>query len=249
MSVIPREKFVAKPNQAYALRTFKGVVGYASKGIEFSFNDERGSLYYFNGEYYERVSTIFQERAVFRRLKVDYAFNGYFNYFAYCENTEDIICSMREVEKETLEHFLSWRNVQKYSAGVICIHPVSGQILGVTRRNKPDDWGFVGGSVEPGETTEMAANREFKEETGVALTQSLTFIVRFPDNEWEVDVYIASREDALEMTKHFTTIPKEVEKGILVGYVDYATILKGTFAEFNSKLLNTYLANSMYIRS
>ncbi len=44
----------------------------------------------------------------------------------------------------------------------------------------PDTWGFVGGSIEEGETPEQAAHREIWEETGLMITAELTLFMRFP---------------------------------------------------------------------
>ncbi len=44
----------------------------------------------------------------------------------------------------------------------------------------PNTWGFVGGSIEDGETPEQAAYREVQEETGLMITAPLTLFMRFP---------------------------------------------------------------------
>ncbi len=47
-----------------------------------------------------------------------------------------------------------------------CIFNDQGQVL-LQRRGGSHQWGFPGGAVEPGETPEMTAVREAKEETGL----------------------------------------------------------------------------------
>ena len=47
-----------------------------------------------------------------------------------------------------------------------CIFDNEGKVL-LQRRGDSDKWGFPGGAVEIGETPEMAATREAKEETGL----------------------------------------------------------------------------------
>ena len=47
-----------------------------------------------------------------------------------------------------------------------CIFNGRGEVL-LQRRGDCGKWGFPGGAVEPGETPEMAAAREAKEETGL----------------------------------------------------------------------------------
>jgi 8-oxo-dGTP pyrophosphatase MutT (NUDIX family) len=59
------------------------------------------------------------------------------------------------------------RNNMKHAVCVVVPHPFyDGLFLSVSRRGQPDQWGFPGGKVDPGETCEEAAIRETLEETG-----------------------------------------------------------------------------------
>jgi 8-oxo-dGTP diphosphatase len=65
---------------------------------------------------------------------------------------------------------------------VILVDP-DGRVLLQERDERPlidpERWGFVGGSVEPGEGDEEAAYREFAEETGVQLDGGLELYGEF----------------------------------------------------------------------
>jgi len=54
--------------------------------------------------------------------------------------------------------------------GVSVLLVKNGLVLGVARRDNPDDWGLPGGKVNDNETPEQAAIRECFEETGLRLT-------------------------------------------------------------------------------
>lgn len=57
-------------------------------------------------------------------------------------------------------------------ATVFCPHPTKGTSLYVSRRGSPEKLGGVpGGKVDPGETYEQTAEREFFEETGYRLAR------------------------------------------------------------------------------
>lgn len=53
---------------------------------------------------------------------------------------------------------------------IIILNPEKDQILFCKRMNDPYEglFNFVGGKIEPGETSEEAAYRELKEETGIS---------------------------------------------------------------------------------
>jgi 8-oxo-dGTP pyrophosphatase MutT (NUDIX family) len=68
-----------------------------------------------------------------------------------------------------------WSDAGKLVAAIILIdhhNRILLQLRDINARTvNPGVWGFFGGHVEPGETLEIAAYREFEEETGVTLEQ------------------------------------------------------------------------------
>jgi len=62
--------------------------------------------------------------------------------------------------------------------GVSILIIQDGKVLAIHRRNDPNDWGLIGGHVEPNETPEEAAIRECLEETGLILTNPKLIFTR-----------------------------------------------------------------------
>ncbi len=83
------------------------------------------------------------------------------------------------------------------TAGVVCIR--GGEVLLIKRGNPPrqGQWSLPGGRIEWGETTEAAALRELKEETGVEA--ELLGLIDV------VDGVMTSRETG-EITRHYIMI-------------------------------------------
>ena len=83
------------------------------------------------------------------------------------------------------------------TAGVVCLR--GGEVLLIKRGNPPrqGQWSLPGGRIEWGETTEAAALRELKEETGVEAV--LTGLIDV------VDGVMTSRETG-EVTRHYIMV-------------------------------------------
>jgi 8-oxo-dGTP pyrophosphatase MutT (NUDIX family) len=55
----------------------------------------------------------------------------------------------------------------KTAVALLIFDKHGAKILAISRRDRPDQWGFPGGKVDPGESNVQAALRELREETGL----------------------------------------------------------------------------------
>jgi 8-oxo-dGTP pyrophosphatase MutT (NUDIX family) len=106
-----------------------------------------------------------------------------------------------------------------------------GEILGVSRRNRPSDMNLPGGKVDPGETPKEACEREIFEETGLKIS-NLELVYRAPciggDTDYDTHTYTAK----------FEGVPEAKEPGFVVKWVPWGEILgTNTFAAYNRGLL------------
>jgi 8-oxo-dGTP pyrophosphatase MutT (NUDIX family) len=69
-------------------------------------------------------------------------------------------------------------------AAIVLLVDAQGRLLLQQRHARaarfPGAWGLVGGGIEDGETPELAARRETREETGLEVAGPLTLFMRFP---------------------------------------------------------------------
>ena len=120
-----------------------------------------------------------------------------------------------------------------------------GLVLAATRRGTTDQWGLIGGKQDLGETTDECAIREFAEETGVSLLTQPSFIYKriceagADGKSFDVSVYqVTGMDDIQKLIKEFP-VAKEVEPGIMVGFVPLQEIFIGPFGKFNRDLFNS----------
>lgn len=100
-----------------------------------------------------------------------------------------------------------------------------GQILAVSRKNNPDDFGLPGGKLEPNETFEEGAIREVKEETGLDIF-GLTPVFYRMDGDFFAVCYVAQWKGEID---------NDLESGI-VKWADFETIKSGSFGHYNEEL-------------
>lgn len=100
----------------------------------------------------------------------------------------------------------------------------SGKILGVSRKNNPNDFGLIGGKVDPGETKAYALQREIYEECGLSIIKGKLIFSRFDDN-MRCYTYLCEVEGDI----------KTNEKGV-VKEVTWEELFEGSFGEYNRRL-------------
>lgn len=100
------------------------------------------------------------------------------------------------------------------------------EFLGVSRRDDPEAFGLPGGKVDPGETAEQAAKREFEEETGFKVKKLVPFFQR-TEGKFLVTAFVG------ELGKR--TAQRAGETGV-VAWVSQETLCTGPFGEFNAEM-------------
>ncbi len=98
------------------------------------------------------------------------------------------------------------------------------KILAVSRKDNPDDFGLIGGKVDPGETRASALRREIEEETGLHVIHG-KLIFQLVDHGYQCYTYLCEVEGDVSTN----------EKGV-VKEVTWDVLFNGTFGEYNRQL-------------
>lgn len=103
-------------------------------------------------------------------------------------------------------------------------------VLGVSRKYNHNDFGLPGGSVEENETFQEAIIREVKEETGLTVTSCKEIFERgvvYNGNEFLGKTFLCEVEGEIH-----------TDEPHVVKWVDWGTLFKGSFGEYNRALFN-----------
>lgn len=119
--------------------------------------------------------------------------------------------------------------MKKYVACLLIVNS-NNEILVVSRKDNPNDFGLPGGKQDDGEDICTTAKRELFEETGLTIdTVDLKPIYLNKDsNNFNVLTFFIDKYQGTINTS---------EKGV-VKWVNKETLLKGSFANYNKEVLN-----------
>lgn len=134
-----------------------------------------------------------------------------------------------DIEEWQIEDFIMR---QPRSVVALVMRP-DGQLLAVSRRDRPDDLGLPGGKIDPGETPEQALVRELREETNLE-AKDFTFCYERVDRS-DGRVAWCYRVAAWDGS------PLQREAGIRVAWVTPERLLdeRCTFREYNRGLIES----------
>lgn len=108
--------------------------------------------------------------------------------------------------------------------------PITGRILGVSRKDDWNDFGLPGGKIEKGEDYMSAAARELKEATGIVVDPRALSHVAYEDGET-----VTVECSLLWIMGADQQLKKPGERGI-VDWVNREQLCGGSFSDYNKAL-------------
>ena len=146
------------------------------------------------------------------------------------------------------DYKVEWESYQLRAACCMLMNPEDGTILSVSRKNNPEDKGLPGGKCESGETYRDAAIRELLEETGYLAEDLEPIFMADGDTGLPVDNLTKPSLNSNNkipcntvtfIAKSFRKVQEVTESGLAV-WVPIDVICKGSFAKYNTALLQKY---------
>lgn len=145
------------------------------------------------------------------------------------------------------EYNVHWERYP-FRAACCLLYGPDNTILSVSRKTNHADKGLPGGKCEPGETYMDAAIRELQEETGYLAEDLEPIFMADGDTGLPVDSIDNPKPDAngkiprntvtFLVRKYIKSPTAEVKEAGLVSWVAPSVICKGSFAKYNTNLLN-----------
>lgn len=107
-------------------------------------------------------------------------------------------------------------------ASQVVLFNKEGLVLAVSRKDNHDDFGLIGGKMDPEDKDEMAAAiREVKEETGLDITD-LKLIFAMHRNDFMGYTYLANYSGEINHNEPH-----------IVKWVPFSVVMQGSFGKFN----------------
>jgi 8-oxo-dGTP pyrophosphatase MutT (NUDIX family) len=130
----------------------------------------------------------------------------------------------------------------KLAACVLLYSPEKNQILAVSRKNNPNDFGLPGGKIEENEDATSAAIRELYEETGYKADELTTFFIYKVKGETDyLTTTFLPRCDVKDLDKVISSwkvgSPLNGETGVVKWVNPEILVESSSFSSYNLKLL------------